>query len=753
VLQRAREAYAAIGGRATPFYGIAAALALALPLVVGALTGHAAQGAMIALGAYLVALRAPEGPYGARARNLASAVLVVAVGATIGGNLSGHTWLAVAVVPPVVALGSVFPWIGPTAGLAVLLTAVRPSTGDVLYGGFLELLGGLLASALLLAPWPARRLRPLRGALSEAADAVAGLLDAVAQDVGEQRTEALDEVAVADPGLAAVTRRPDWEEARRAASRALTNARATYGFYRSGRGREEPTRPERLIDALSRIMHETVALHSLMDAARRRPPGREWEMEARVAVAALAARLRLLAGAVAAPDGGPLGDADSAAVRRLGRQIEAIRRAGLAGEEDLVSAALLVQIRRSVERISGGIESARRVVSGGLRIGFGPPRLPTAPQRISVLERFGTAVRTRSPGFRQAMRVLVTAAVAMALAAALHLPHGQWLTITAALGLRATYDETVTHLIQRVGGTVLGSVIAALLLALAPGQLAAALILFVFAVIAFTLRSVNFGYWMLFGTPVFLMLLDFSMPSNWTAAGERIILVVGGGVLAFLATRLLWPTGHAERLPAQLGQLLTVHADLVRATAAVVEGDAERLPHDKVVAAEQAVEAVTDSRNRLENERVPDTERIARLDDVISAARGVRDHLIAVARMARQDVEDVGPAPEILDRVADHLEETHDLLSAPEPADADLPPLRERLDDDFADLDAHLAKLARRRRAEIKEGVSTDEYTPLRHAVLQVSGTRYALRSLRKDVDDLVTQCLAAAPPSPGRRT
>ncbi|MBX6767934.1 MAG: FUSC family protein [Actinomadura rubrobrunea] len=355
-------------------------------------------------------------------------------------------------------------------------------------------------------------------------------------------------------------------------------------------------------------------------------------------------------------------------------------------------------------------------------------------------------MRTRSPGFRQAARVFVTAAVAMTLAAALHLPHGQWLTITAALGLRATYDETVTHLIQRVGGTVLGSVIAAVLLALAPGHLTAAAVLFGFACAAFALRSVNFGYWMLFGTPVALMLLDFSTPSDWTAAGERIGLVVAGGALAFAATRLLWPTGHAERLPAQLRRLLTVHADLVRATAAVVEGDLERLPRDKVVAAEQSVEAVTDARTHLQNERVPDAERIDRLTEVISAARRVRDHLVAVTRMTRRDAEDTGPVPQILDRVADHLEEIDDRLTDAEAAD--LPPLRERLDEDFADLDAHLARLAKRRRAEIRGGVGTDEQTPVRHAVLQISGSRHALRSLRRDVDDLVAGCLAAARPS-----
>ena len=82
--ERARSAYAQINGQSAPFYGLAAALAMAIPLLAGSLTGRAAQGSMIALGAYLVALRAPEGPYGNRARDLASGVLMVAVGFSAG---------------------------------------------------------------------------------------------------------------------------------------------------------------------------------------------------------------------------------------------------------------------------------------------------------------------------------------------------------------------------------------------------------------------------------------------------------------------------------------------------------------------------------------------------------------------------------------------------------------------------------------------------------------------------------------------
>ena len=751
VLERAREVYARVEGEAAPFYGLAASLAMTLPLLVGSLTGHPAQGGFAALGAYLVALRAPEGPYGARARNLAAAVLVIGVGATIGGNLSGHGWPAVLAVPPIVALGSAVSWIGSTAGLAVLLTTVRPSTGHVLYGGFLELLGGLLLTVLLLAPWPARRLRPLHATLAEAADAVAAALDAVAEDVGHPDPAPLNRVDITDPGLASVARKPDWEERRRAASQALTAARATSGFYRSGRHREEPTRPERLIDALARIMQETVALRALVEAARRRPPEREWEREARVAIAALAARVRLVAGAIGGPGKAPPGTAESAALRRFGRRSEMLRRAGLAGDEDLVAVALIVQMRRSVERIAGNVDAARRLAAGGIRIGVGPPRLlPERRGPTGTWERLRRAVRGRTPGFREVARVAFTAFLAMFLATALRLPHGQWMTITAMFSLRGTYGQTVDRVVQRVGGAAVGSAVAALLLTLTPQRTTTALIIFAFGIVSFTLRPVNFAYWEMFNTVVAMMLLGFSVPSSWVDAGERIALTAAGGLLAFLAVRLLWPTGRAERLPVQLDRLLNAHTELARSAAAVVEGRLERLPHDRIVAAEQAAVALAETRTRLNHERLPDLASIDRIGRTVDAAHRVRDHLIAIGRMTREREVDAGPLPEILDRLADRMEETADALEEPRAEDAspsDAPSPTERLDEEFSALDTHLTALARRRREEIKAGVSTDEFTPLRHALLQSSGTRYAARSLRADVEDLIENAQAIVRP------
>lgn len=108
-----------------------------------------------------------------------------------------------------------------------------------------------------------------------------------------------------------------------------------------------------------------------------------------------------------------------------------------------------------------------------------------------------------------------------------------------------------------------------------------------------------------------------------------------------------------------------------------------------------------------------------------------------------------GPIPEILDRLADQLEEAATALEEAEdgpPGDAPTPV--EELEEELAALDSHLSTLTKRRRAEITSGVNRDEVTPLRQALRQVSGARYAVRSLRSDVAGVIDSCFSAA----GRR-
>lgn len=701
------ETYAESEGQAAPVYGFVAAIGVATPLLVGLLTDHVAESVLAALGAFYVAMSAPAGPYGARARALLVAVGVVTVFTWFGGLLSGHPWLAVATVPIVATVASMLPWMGATATLCTVLAVVRPTSSPVIFDGFLEMSGGLFLSLLLLAPWITQRLRPLRLSLAEAANAVAAALDVLA-------TPGVDD--------------EEWTTRRRQAYDAIGQARVTYGLYRAG-GRDEQERPRQLIDAFRRTMDEAVALRAMIEAVRAESPPDHWERERRVAVSSLAARLRLLAGAIEARGERPLGGNGSIALDRFVRVTEDVRQEWLAEHSDLVATALLLRVRRAVTRMAATVDRAQQIVDCGLTLGFDVPRLPERP--VGAWGRFKEGVSTRSPGFRHAVRVGVAVALAMALATGLKLLHGHWLTITVLLCLRDSYGDTVKRVVKRVGGTAIGGTVAALALAVAPGEAMLVTLIFVGAILGFTFRPANHAYWMMFGTPMIMLLVDFSDALAWSAAAWRIGLTLAGGLFALGVARALWPTGTLRLVPAQLAELMRVHARLVRAVAARFDGDAEAPVRRRTEDAAAAGADLEETAKRLGREPSPPMDLLKRLRDAGTAARSVRDDLKTLG--ALEDDLDAGPVCTILDRVADHLDARADALVS-----SDAEPAGElALGNLLEDFDDHLSGLDRRRRDELADGVGTEAVTTLRRLLIQAASARHAVRSLAIDAEHL----------------
>jgi uncharacterized membrane protein YccC len=699
---RLRQALIAVEGQAAPVYGLCAAFAIALPLLIGAQLGRPYAGLVVALGAYLVAVRSPQGTYGQKGRQLAVIVTVIMVGTLIGGLLSGHRWIIVAVLPLVVIFQSVVSGVGPTLGLATMTAAIRPSTENVLLDCAYELTGALFMSALVLAPWPGRRLRPLLEALSEAAAAVAETLEVVTVPAGD----------------------PEWERRRRAAADALTQARTTYGLYNAA---SDDERPARLIKALVKIMHETVALRALLEAGTFRPLHEGAEAETTAAISELAARLRLLAEAIRSLAGGGWKETDPAATRRLGDRIEEIRRAAFEGREDLVATTLAAQVWRTVRRIAATIDSAGRTVAAGITVGISAPRLPEAPRPTSLWSRSVDAVTNRSTAVRNAFRAGVAVFVATVIWAAFDIPRGYWLVISVFLCLRATYSETVNRVFQRIGGTALGGVLAAVLLAVVRGETELAVVIFCCAFIGFTLSPVSYVFWLCFCTPLVMMLIDFGASVPWDQTLVRIGLNVGGGLIALAAARLLWPSAGTFQLPAALADLCSSLAELVR-DAAVSEDVLNR----PLIRAREAADTISGLIGRMAQEPSPDTGLIDCLRDTVAVANRIRDRVIAVAGMSRAEQGGIGPVRSILLQVADHLDEVAGALRA---GDTAVPTLD--IEDLLADLDDHLASLAKRRRAEVAAGTTLEESTPLRRDLRSVATVRYTLRSLYEDVREL----------------
>jgi Tfp pilus assembly major pilin PilA len=699
----------ATGGRAID-YAITSAIAVTLPLLVGTLPGYHAHGALVALGAYLVANSAYQGPYGLRARMLFSSVAVVATGTTIGVLVHGQRWLAVVVVSVIVALGAAIPQVGITLGLATLLGAVRPPVGSLPLDVLLETAGGLWLALLFLIPWPHRRLRPFRVAAKDVAEALAVLLEAV---TGSDT---------------------DWEDRRLAAAAVVDEARAACGLFPVRRDGDDESRQERLLGTLVRIVHEIVALRALVVVLRRQSPGAAPEWEIHTAISVLALRLRRLADAIETAGRLPMGEADPAALRRLAERVERLRRAALIGEGDPVTAALLDQMRRTIERIATDIESAGEVVAGGFKPEFTVPRVPDVRGLLVTLWRtVRTDVSTRSLQFRRVTRTAVATGAAMTIWALLPVRHGYWLPLAVVLCMRHTYGETASRVTQRVGGSVAGAVLAAMLLALAPGKVALLAAIFCGALVAYALRSVSYTLWTTFSTPLILMLVDYSSAVDWEVAAERAGLTVAGGLLALAAARLFWPSGGADAvLLYRLAAMCEAQAQLVRAAAAKIDGS--DVPIEKRFAtAWESIKQVDESVRHVAEEPVPDEERIAALREVTAAARRIRDDLITLTRLSAEGGVEVGPVPAILDQIADHLEEAADELRAGRFPDVAEPDLDQRL----AALDEFLTWLVQRRRAEMASGATPDQLTPVRRTLTQVTAVRHALHALRSDTGDL----------------
>ncbi|GAA2074759.1 FUSC family protein [Actinomadura alba] len=731
--------------RAALDYAITSAVGVAVPLLIGVLSGHTAEGARAAIGAYFVANAAYQGPYGLRARSLMASVAVVAIGVTIGGLVSGNRWAAVVVVSLVVSVGSVIPQVGITLAIATLLAAVRPLVDPLTTDVWLEAGGGLWLALLFLAPWPHRRLRPFLVAAAEAIGALAELLEAV---VGP------DDI---------------WEERRRAATDALNAVRAAAELYPAGHAADEDSRLRSLAEALTKIMHEIVALRALVMAPRRRSPedevGAGWPPETdagavvgrtpevKQAIAAPADRLRRLAFLTQVAGPGPLirsaaaPEPKSDARARLAERVEELRREVWLGQGhgDPLTPVLLGQTVRAIDRIAAATDAAAEIVAGGLKVEITlsrPPGARVADALKTLWQTVRTDVRTRSLRFRRATRTAVATAIAMSIWAVLPLRHAYWLPIAVVLCIRHTYGETASRVTQRVGGTAAGAALGAVLLALAPGRPALLGAIFFAALVAYALRSVSYTVWTALNTPLVMMLIDYATPVNWPVAAERIAMTVTGGLIALTTARLFWPSSRDDAvLLERLAAMSEAYASAVRAAAVRVAGSDVPL-EDRLAAARESVEQVAESMLRRGQEPAPDNERIAALGAAVAAANRIGDYLVTLSELAGQENVDPGPVPAILDHIADRLEDTARELREGRALERPEPDIEQRL----AELDDFLARLIRRRRSELAEGIGLGETTPARRTLVQAAALRHVLHALHADVEALCRALREARP-------
>ncbi len=505
-----------------------------------------------ALAALLTCLCDGAGPI---RRRLPVLVAFSVIGAciTVGfGMLRGH---GLALTVPVACLGIFLcafarVWGQPAMQAGNLLTVVivlaldepHPWPEALLLGGLFSA-GCLWAALLTMVLWRIHPFRPARRAVSDAFRSTARLVADLA------------DLVRSDAPVAA------WEAHarghRRAVRDTIERARTMVQDTLRTRGQASPRAVQALlrIETVDQLFGAMIALSDLLETNR--------TPELRQAACRLLDLLRpalvVVAEAIAADDPG-LGGRRSPARRlaRMGPQLDAMSAAAtavpaLAG----VASAIVERLR-----IAATLTAPPGWTPGSL-----PEALPSGRRLDRIVGPARANLDWQSAAFRHALRVAVVAAPALSFTLSLTGRYQHWLTITLLLTMQPFYALTWQRALERIGGTTLGGLIAAVVAIVCTTPLSIAAALFPLAVLAFTMRAVNYGVFIALLTPLVVLLTEFSRPGTGelVIAGLRGAYTLAGGLLAVAGCILLWPSWEPDRLKRELKEAVLAHAAFAQA--------------------------------------------------------------------------------------------------------------------------------------------------------------------------------------------
>ncbi len=531
--------------------GLRAGVAVAAAMIVCHLLGRPMGWA--ALGGFETILVDNGGPYRSRLTTMMTVLVGGAVACIVGALVPGALWAAVAVTA-VFCFAVTFARVisQPMASTSVIVLVIyfaglggsAHTWKGALGNAAAYLLGGAWAAVLSLALWPLDPFRPARQAVADCYAMLAEFTARVqtAAPRGEMREAQRARIHALQRAM-----RLKMESARSAVGK--TGARAT---ARTVRARSLTV----LLETADMLFAETIRWAELGEGADDVASQRT-----------LAEAMRWLSGAEYVIAEGlrnkPVDGGDSFAtegshsleyVRRRGRPAVLESREMPAGS---LMAHLAAEERDARQNIEIAFESVRAVWSG-VEFRGAAERWTAVAQRgdgNSGERRLIDALRAnwtpRSVMMRHALRVGVVAGVDVVLIRTLNVTHGFWLAMTSIIVLQPYGSGTLRKSAQRVGGTIAGGVLAALLAAAVHTEVGVVAVITVTSVLTLATYAVDYAWYCFFLTPTFVLM---SLPHlrDWHYAGVRMETTALGALVSVLAMRVLWP----EQEQIELGRLL-----------------------------------------------------------------------------------------------------------------------------------------------------------------------------------------------------
>lgn len=499
-----------------------------------------------------------------RARTLLAALPVAWVLVTAGTLAAVHTWTAAAgmlVVGFAVSFAGVggARLVGLAAGfqLFYILPCFPPHAPHTLGARLAGVtLGVVLLAVAEVVVWPDPPPVTYQQRLADAAEAVAGFVEAVAhvlscetgahEKLAPRREQAYRWVDQARLSRLPRTERPASASARdRAARDAAASLRQV--LRHADRLLADPRAPETPDPDAARLLQQTAT--TTRSAGRTvlggTPP---------VTVDELAAAGAAFEEIRARPRTGLPHDLDVARIR-----------------EDAIALQTAEHVRAfaTAARIAAGLPVAVESAQPGERKGmFWYAHEPA----ISLYwQQFRLHLTPRSIYFQGALRVALALAAARAVAGALHLANGFWVLLATLTLLRTSAAGTRTTLRPALVGTLIGAGASSGLLLVAHRPAVYAVLLPLTMVLAFGVGPLLGLAWAQGLTTVMLTMIFAQLtPAQWQLAEVRLVDVLVGVLIGVLAGFLVWPHGGG-------GELRRTIADYLQAGAAATEETVEVL--------------------------------------------------------------------------------------------------------------------------------------------------------------------------------
>lgn len=268
-------------------------------------------------------------------------------------------------------------------------------------------------------------------------------------------------------------------------------------------------------------------------------------------------------------------------------------------------------------------------------------------------------IRLGSPTFRYAVRVAVAISCALAIARVLpYATHGYWIALTVAVVLKPNYSMTRRRRNDRVIGTLVGSILTALVLKVVHAPIALLGMLFIATAAAPTFLNIRYLYTAIAASAQVLLLIGLTTPEAAHAVAERLLDTGVGVLIASLFTYVL-PSWEYETIPRQADRVLTANRSYIDAWRNLLLGK-DRDDFAYRVARKRFMDSIAGLGNALQRmQDEPEAKRYAlmELDSFVVQNYLVVAHCAAIRLiMQRHPVPPGNEVPaSMIERIAGHL--------------------------------------------------------------------------------------------------